>query len=912
MGDWQSRQWAKLTPHGEKQFEADEKGGFPIIHMDDDFCSMLGYDRQELTMLCHARMSELVYSEDYEQFREEMLRGLEQDGTYTVRYRMRHRSGEMLWIWESGEWERNLLGKRTVRSLAVDTSQATSFRQDRDIIYENIPGGVLKILISSSNFYVIDANERGLRMFQTTREEYVGSSGMFTILEDREGLKNHIIQRAKNGANIDYEFRSQQGVEGVRWFQLLGQKYDETEDGCEYLCILIDITARHKTMLDLEREKQRNQILVGISASFWFDYNYPEKKLNIQGGSKRGRFIPCVPKGDMDIMELLRKDNFLHPLDIPKAEKMLQESDRVQADLRFKSINRNTREISYQWFEVEVGKSWRDGKPLRLLGNMRHIEEREWEEKRRYDLNRILQLQADKLYEMLLCIQTETGELNGYFTEEKPFHEEFPQASYDDFMRMAAEEYVHPEDRELYESAMNLPHMIEILKYSKNEEMLFVRTRKRGEEYRYKCIRYSYLGDRTDYILITTQDMHKLHERQIMAEDANRKILAHALKEEQTTMEVRQNFSRMIARELRSPLKVVRQILRQESWTEEEKKKTHRALSYINRVIDNVTTYDSVDKGEVRIERKKFALDEMLWEVFNSWQDRLKGSKMELEYHLDLKWSEYYGDVGKIAQIMDNLISNCLIATGGGGKVIAWGRDIDQGDGESCLVLTLEDTGVMIEEGFLGRHFQLSSLEEQTAWDIGEEYLGTSFSLIVARKLVEILGGDMKLSRKGTDINEIEIRIPLLKSRNHLAGAGHSGSAFQWSGPDFSDYSILVVENTRQREKLTAPMLQLNGARVDIAYSGGEALALWSGYREGTFDLILLVGNPADMDYLEFAEALRRQERPGEDVPIFVSIEGGGQDTVQEGMKVGINAFLSVPLELRRLKILLDMYKKAV
>ena len=167
MGDWQSRQWAKLTPHGEKQFEADEKGGFPIIRIDDDFCGMLGYDRQELMMLCHARMSELIYPEDYERFREEMLRGLERDGTYIVRYRMRHRGGELLWIWESGEWERNLLGKRVVRSMAVDTSRAASLRQDRDIIYENIPGGVLKLLVSSSNFYVIDANERGLRMLHT-------------------------------------------------------------------------------------------------------------------------------------------------------------------------------------------------------------------------------------------------------------------------------------------------------------------------------------------------------------------------------------------------------------------------------------------------------------------------------------------------------------------------------------------------------------------------------------------------------------------------------------------------------------------------------------------------------------------------------------------------------------------------
>lgn len=896
---------------GEKVYRFDDKREFPFVSVDDNFCHMLGFGRAELFIHCRNKTKELIYQPDLQGIEEEVIHKLETEGEYTYLYRMRRKNGELLWCWESGVLEEDGSGNRVVRALVINISNEVSIRKERDTTYDNIPGGVMRLLITQSNFYIVEANKQYFEMLGTSDDEYLGSSGMYTFSEDLPSLRRYIIRKAAKREPIDYEFRSRYASEqGIRWFRLLGRYYDEVEDGCEYLCILLDVSDKRKSLFQLERERERYHVAMGTMASFLFEYDMKAKKLHVYGESGNCEYIPCIRDGARGSVGQLLKDNkLLYPDDYNVMQSLFEPESSGTGEIRLLAKNRKSGETSYQWFELSINKAWKQGQIQRIIGSVKHIEETKREEYKQQELRNIFAIQSTRMYELILCVDTNTGEMSGFFMGGPSFEEIYPNAAFDEYLEITAENYVHPEDCDRFLHSLQLSHMMDILKFSDTEEVLFFRLRKGEGEYRYKSIRYSYLGNDVNTIVISAQDVHQVREDQIKVEDANRKILASALQEERTAMEMRRNFSAMLSREIQAPLRLIDKGLRRQGKEIENIGEMRRAAAYMMRVLDNISEYERLEQGCVRFENRQFVLDEVLGEVFRGWKSRVKNKMCEISYNLNFKCRHYYGDVGRITQIINNLMGNCILASGGEGKINVWGNDEDQGDGVSRLLVTMEDWGIPVGESFFGRIYPMDSDSIRSVWDMGEECMGTSYSLILARKIAEQMGGSIRLSRKREKTNVIELDIPLLRSQDMpekiFMEPAEKETVVE---ADLSGYSLLLVEEKEMKEQLTGPLLRLNGALVDIAYSGKEAVELWASYPEGAFHAILVEGNLADMDYLEFAEMFRSQRRArAQQIPILVLMNGARQDTIQESMKVGINAILNSPLELKRLKSILDV-----
>ena len=93
-----------------------------------------------------------------------------------------------------------------------------------------------------------------------------------------------------------------------------------------------------------------------------------------------------------------------------------------------------------------------------------------------------------------------------------------------------------------------------------------------------------------------------------------------------------------------------------------EAAKARSAVKYMNNVVKNIQQYEMLERGHVKLENKKFSLDEVLWRTFQTWDGRLFGTKIEFLYHINLKWKHYYGDEGRIAQMVNHIMGNCILA----------------------------------------------------------------------------------------------------------------------------------------------------------------------------------------------------------------------------------------------------------
>ena len=111
-------------------------------------------------------------------------------------------------------------------------------------------------------------------------------------------------------------------------------------------------------------------------------------------------------------------------------------------------------------------------------------------------------------------------------------------------------------------------------------------------------------------------------------------------------------------------------------------------------------------------------------------------------------------DIGKIQQILSNLVSNAIKFTPQGGTVSLRGRSE-----KDLVIFEVEDTGVGIAEDEQELVFDKF---RQTANPMTRDYSGTGLGLSIVRELTRILGGEVQLQSELGKGSIFIIRLPMI------------------------------------------------------------------------------------------------------------------------------------------------------
>ena len=110
---------------------------------------------------------------------------------------------------------------------------------------------------------------------------------------------------------------------------------------------------------------------------------------------------------------------------------------------------------------------------------------------------------------------------------------------------------------------------------------------------------------------------------------------------------------------------------------------------------------------------------------------------------------------------------------------------------------------------------------------------------------------------------------------------------------------ILLAEDNKANQRVSAVMLQKVGVEVDIAEDGLQVLSLVT---QKDYDLILMDCQMPNMDGLEATAELRQmQDGKYKNLPIIALTADVQQDTREKCEEVGMNDFLSKPFTFDKL-----------
>ncbi|MGI0116042.1 PAS domain S-box protein [Zooshikella sp. RANM57] len=161
----------------------------------------------------------------------------------------------------------------------------------------------------------------------------------------------------------------------------------------------------------------------------------------------------------------------------------------------------------------------------------------------------------------------------------------------------------------------------------------------------------------------------------------------------------------------------------------------HALLAVINEVLD----FSKIEAGHLSIISDKTNLFSLIEDVLNSAQARLESSDVDLLYFVDLAINQITTDPVRFRQILNVLVDNAIKFTKKG-VVSVTVLPITLNSGKTAIRVSVFDTGV----GIPGEHLPSVFNEfEQVDATIDSRYGGTGLGLTIARKLVELLNGNI-------------------------------------------------------------------------------------------------------------------------------------------------------------------------
>ena len=364
---------------------------------------------------------------------------------------------------------------------------------------------------------------------------------------------------------------------------------------------------------------------------------------------------------------------------------------------------------------------------------------------------------------------------------------------------------------------------------------------------------------------------HRKLERE--KDEKYKEELLIAAKKAEAANRAKTEFLQRMSHDIRTPINGIRGMVNMaDHYADDiEKQKEYRtkvkeASNLLLELVNDVLDMSKLESGEIVLEEVPFNLSSISEEVL------VVIEQMAAEQNIRIMWEKkeiihrnFIGSPGYVKRVMMNILSNAVKYNRENGHVYISCMEIPSEQPEMTMMeFVCRDTGVGMADEFQKHIFEPFAQEHAGS---RTKFAGTGLGMPITKKLVEKMGGTITFeSKKGIGTTFV-IRVPFKIDMDSDKGKEQTDVSDEKS---IKGLHILLTEDNELNMEIAEFMLQNEGADVEKAWNGQEAVELFKKSEPGEFDVILMDIMMPVMNGYEAAKMIRSLEREdAKKVPII-------------------------------------------
>ena len=392
-----------------------------------------------------------------------------------------------------------------------------------------------------------------------------------------------------------------------------------------------------------------------------------------------------------------------------------------------------------------------------------------------------------------------------------------------------------------------------------------------------------------------------------VVEDVGQQLKMQSLERAAQTAEAsnraKSEFLSRMSHELRTPLNAMlgfTQLLevddaeplspRQRGRTAQIQQAGWHLLEMINDTLD----LSRIESGSLKLDAANLDLEQVLDEALAMIEADAAARQLSVTRDVAKDARHVLGDATRLKQVLTNLLTNAIKYNRDGGSIRVEARRVRT----DTVELAVQDSGLGLSAEQLDELFQpynrLGREQSQTQ--------GTGIGLVIAKGLVELMGGKMSASSVPGQGSCFVLTLPATQAPEAMPA--RIGALL----PDPASYSgsrrvVYIEDNATNAEVMRGMLAQRPQISLEVFARGQAGLAA---VLAAPPDLLLLDMQLPDTDGLSVLREVRRHLAASE-LPVIVVSANAMPEQLSASMAAGAQRYLTKPVDVRELLAQLDV-----